>query len=144
MAPKIQNYFDCFGLDLASAKHSLGTHTLKLLLTNTAPVRSNTVYGDITQITAGGGYTTGGFTLVTGSHSQTLGLYKLVLNDYSFTASGSVGPWRYAVIYNDSSATKPLICWYDYESEVMIAASETFLFDFDGVEGAIPIAFEEL
>jgi hypothetical protein len=141
MAPKAQNYFNVFGLDLASAKHNFGAHTLKLMLTNTAPSASNTVKGDITQLSAGGGYVTDGLTLVTASSSQSGGLYKCVLNDYNFTATGTVGPWRYAVIYNSSSASQPLICWYDYESEVTINSGETFLFDFDGAAGAIPIAF---
>lgn len=141
MAPKVQNYFNCFGLDLASAKHNLGSHTLKLMLTNTAPVATNTVKGDITQITAGGGYVADGLTLTVASSSQSGGLYKCIINDYTLTATGSIGPWRYAVIYNSSSGSEPLICWYDYEEAITIASSEVFLFDFDGAAGAIPIAF---
>jgi hypothetical protein len=60
-----------------------------------------------------------------------------------FTASGgSVGPFRYVVIYNDS-ATSPvdaLVCFFDYGSAVTLADTETFTFDFDGTNGLFTLA----
>ena len=40
-----------------------------------------------------------------------------MLNDVTFTAAGgSIGPFRYVVLYNDTptSPADPLIGWYDY------------------------------
>jgi hypothetical protein len=50
-----------------------------------------------------------------------------------FTASGgSFGPWRYAVLYNDTptSPADPLIGWWDYGSSVTTQTGETVTIDF--------------
>lgn len=49
-----------FVADLASGVHNFGTATVKVMLTNTAPVATNTVIANITEIAAGNGYTAGG------------------------------------------------------------------------------------
>lgn len=130
--------FECFSADLANGVHNLGGDTLKLALTNTAPIATNTNISNITQISAGGGYSTGGFTLVLTSSTQSSGLYKLVIADYTFTATGSVGAWQYPVLYN-SSASGALIGYYNYGSVLNMTNGETFLFDFDGTNGLLSI-----
>lgn len=136
------NKFNSFVEDLAEKVHNLGADTLKVALTNTAPTAANTILGNITQITAGNGYTTGGNAASITSSSQTGGTYKLVLGDVTFTATGSMGPFRYAVLYNDTptSPVDPLIGWYDYGSSITLAANETFTVDFDPTTGALTIA----
>lgn len=136
------NKFNSFVEDLAEKVHNLGADTLKVALTNTAPTAANTILGNITQISAGNGYTTGGNTASITSSSQTSGTYKLVLGDVTFTATGSMGPFRYAVLYNDTptSPVDPLIGWYDYGSSITLAANETFTVDFDPSTGALTIA----
>lgn len=129
--------FHCFVEDLAHGKHSLASDTLKVMLTNTAPSSSNTVAGDITQISAGTGYTTGGTAATTTSSAQTSGTYKLVLADVTFTATGAMGPFRYAVLYNDTSATDPLIGYWDYGSSITSQNGETFTTDFDATSGVL-------
>ena len=53
--------FESFVEALAEKVHNLGADTLKVMLTNTAPNAStNTVKVDITEISAGNGYTAGG------------------------------------------------------------------------------------
>jgi hypothetical protein len=46
------------------------------------------------------------------------------------TASGAVGPFRYVIVYNDTAANDPLICFFDYASEVTLASGDTFKLDF--------------
>lgn len=70
--------------------------------------------------------------------SESSGTAKVVITDEVLTASGgSIGPFRYEPIYNDT-ATSPadaLVCWYDYGSSITLASGETFTTDFDATNG---------
>lgn len=137
------NKFQAFVEHVAEKVHNLGADTLKVMLTNSAPVATNSVKADLTEISAGNGYTAGGNTVTISSSAQTSGTYKLVLADTTFTASGgSIGPFRYAVLYNDTptSPADPLIGWYDYGSAVTLASGETLTVDFDGTNGVLTLA----
>ena len=121
--------------------HIWGSHTFKAAFSNTTPnLGTMTVLADITQISTGGGYTGGaggGLTLDTVTLSETTGTAKVTIADEVFTASGSVGPFRYIWIYNDS-ATSPadaLVCVYDYGSSITMSNGETFTIDFDATNG---------
>jgi hypothetical protein len=134
------NKFNSFVEAIAEKVHNLGADTLKVALTNTAPVATNTQLSNITQISNGNGYTTGGTTASITSSAQTSGTYKLVLGDVTFTASGgSVGPFRYAVLYNDTATNDELIGWWDYGSAVTLASGESFTVDFDATNGVLQI-----
>jgi hypothetical protein len=124
--------FYIFPEHLAGGVHNLGTDTLKIALTNTAPdAAADTVFADITEISSGNGYTAGGATVTINSSGQTGGLYSLVGTDVAITASGgSVGPFRYAVFYNSSAANAELIGFWDYGSSITLADSKTFTVDF--------------
>lgn len=125
------NKFQQFVEELAKKAHNLDTDTLKVMLTNTAPVATNSVKADLTEISAGNGYTAGG-TAVTGQDAeQTTGTLALSGTDVVFTASGgTIGPLRYAVLYNDTHASDGLIGWWDYGSGITLADGETFTVDF--------------
>lgn len=126
------NKFNSFVEALCEKVHDLATDTLKVALTNSAPVATNSVLADITEIS----YTNlSSRTITTTSSSQTSGTYKLVLADLVLTASGAVGPFRYVVIYNDTAASKELIAYADYGSSISLNTSETFTIDFDGTNG---------
>lgn len=139
------NKFQDFVDQLGRGVHNFAAHTLKVALTNTAPVATNTVLADITQIATGGGYTSGaggGLLLDTVVWSETSGTAKLTIADEVFTATGaSVGPFRYVVLYNDTptAPVDPLIGWYDYGSAVTLAAGESLTIDFDGTNGVLTL-----
>lgn len=128
--------FNAFSVDLTAGKHDFTSHNYKVMLTNTAPVATNAVKADITDISAGNGYTAGGSaSAITRSASGTT--EKLIAADVTFTATGAIGPFRYAVLYNDTqtSPAKPLVGWVDYGSAVTMANTDTFIVDFDATAG---------
>jgi hypothetical protein len=118
-------------------KHNLGNDTLKVLLTNTAPSLSNTQKSDISgELSTANGYTAGGATVTITSSAQSSGLYTLIASDVTWTASGgSIGPFRYAVIYNDTATNDELIGYIDYGYSVTVASGQTFTIDFDATSG---------
>lgn len=127
------NKFQAFVEHAYEGVHNLGSDTLKVMLTNTAPVATNSVKADLTEISAGNGYTAGGTAITITSSAQSAGTYSLVGNDVVFTASGgTIGPFRYAVIYNDTptSPADPLIGWHDYGSSITLNDTENFTDDF--------------
>lgn len=132
------NKFNSFPEALAEKVHNLGSDTLKVALTNTLPVASNTVLANITEIS----YTNlGSRTLTVASSSQTSGTYKLVLNDLTITATGAVPTFRYIVIYNDTATNDELIAWFDYGSAIStMTTNDTLVLDFDGTNGLLTLA----
>ena len=132
--------FNQFVEDAMHGVHNFNTHQLAVALTNSAPVATNTVLANITQVS----YTYCSTRNITKSSSaQTSGTYKYVPVDLTLSASGgSVGPFRYVVIYNDTptSPADPLICYYDYGSSITLAAGESLLIDFDGTNGLFQLA----
>lgn len=134
------NKFNPFVEALAEKVHNLGSDTLKVMLSNTAPSSSNSVKADITEISAGNGYTAGGNTVTITSSSQTSGTYKLVGDDVTFgPMTGSVGPLRYAVLYNNTPAAGNLIGWWDYGSSITLASGDSFVVDFDPSNGILTL-----
>lgn len=136
------NKFRQFAEDVGKGVHNLATGTLKVLLTNVAPVNTNAVKADLTEISAGNGYSAGGSAAASNAYTQTAGVGKLTATDVVFTASGgSIGPFRYAVLYNDtpSSPADPLIGWWDYGSSITLASGETLTVDFDATNGILTI-----
>ena len=133
--------FQPFVERLAEKAFNLGSDTLKVMLCNTAPVSTNAEKSELTEITPGNGYTAGGTTATTSSSAQTSGTYKLVLADVTFTASGgSIGPFQYAVLYDDTATNDELIGFWNYGSAVTLASGESFTVDFDATNGVLTIA----
>lgn len=128
--------FNSFVEALAEKVHNLGSDQLKVALTNSAPVASNTVLANITEISY---INCSSRNITTTTSSQTSGTYKLVLADLVLTASGTVGPFRYVVIYNDTASNDELIGFYDFGESVTLQSGHTFTIDFDATTGAIQI-----
>lgn len=136
------NKFNQFTQDLVNGVYNFGSHSFKVMLTNSAPVSTNTVKANLTEISAGNGYTAGG-TATTMTTSTSAGTAKVTASDVVFTASGgAIGPFRYAVLYDDTptSPAKPLIAWWDYGSSITLNDTETLTVDFDNTNGIFTIA----
>lgn len=120
---KVYSFVDA----LAEKKHDLGSDQLKVALTNSAPTTATTQLSEITEID----YTyCSTRNLTTASSSQTAGLYTLTLTDLTLTATGgSIGPFRYVVIYNDTATNDEVIGFIDYGSAVTVTDGNTFTID---------------
>lgn len=132
------NKFNQFVADVGLKIHKLDTDVLKILLTNVAPIATNSVKANLTEIAVGNGYVAGGTAVASQAFSQTAGLAKLTGNDVVFTAAGgTIGPFRYAVLYNDTptAPVKPLIGWWDNGSLVTLNIGDIFTVDLDQVNG---------
>jgi hypothetical protein len=133
------NKFNAFVADVANKVHNLGSDQLTIALTATAnaPVATNTVLANLTQIS----YTNlSSRNVTTLSSSQTSGTYKLVCADLVLTASGAVASFQYVVLYNSTASGGPLIGWWDNGSAITLATGQTFTIDFDNTNGVLQLA----
>lgn len=113
--------FNSFAGKLGDGTIDLDTHTFKCALTNSAPVATNTVLANITQIAAGGGYSTGGETLTNVTYTEpSAGTWKWDSDNIVFTASGgAMATFRYLVVYDDTAASDDLVGYYDAGSQTL-------------------------
>lgn len=126
------NKFNQFVEDLGLGVHNLSTGALRVYLSNTAPSASlDLVKADLAEIAGGNGYTALG-ELIGGTWTESAGTGTKTGTDIVWTASGAVGPFQYAVLYNDTptSPADPLIGWWDYGTPISLANGETFTVDF--------------
>jgi len=118
---------------LGLKKHDLNADLIKVYLTNATPSTSaDSVLLDLADISAGNGYTAGGDD-ITNAYSEATGTGTMTAVDVTFTASGgTIGPFRYAVIYNDTQTAPadPLIAWWDHGSALTLNDGESFTVDF--------------
>jgi len=111
--------------------HDWDTNVFKIMLTNVAPVNTNTIKANLTEISAGNGYTAGG-TATTITVSETAGTATVQGTQVVFTASGgSIATFQYAVLYNDTAPNKNLVAWWDNASAVNLASGDTFTVKFN-------------
>lgn len=137
------NKFQDFSEQLSRGVHDFDAHTFRVALTNVAPTATQTSLDTVTNHpapAAANGYSAGG-TATTISISETAGTTTVSGTQVVFTATaGGIGPFRYAILYNDS-ATSPadaLIGWWDYASSITLNDTETFTVKFSNTSpGAI-------
>lgn len=137
----VYNKFNIFTKDLIDGKHNFSSNVFKVMLTNTAPNSSNT---QRTDLIAGepatlNGYTSGGNT-VTITATTSSGVAKVTASNTTFTATGAVGPFQYAVLYNSTTSGNPLVAWWDYGSPITLANTETLTVVFDATNGIFTVS----
>lgn len=127
------NKFQDFAEQIGKGIHQLHAagHTLKLYLSNATPdAAADAVKADLAEIGAGSGYTAGGED-TQNDYTESAGTGTLTAVDITWTASGgTIGPFRYAVLYNDTAASDNLIAWWDYASSITLQDGESFKADF--------------
>ena len=130
------NKFNDFTEQLNRGSHNFGSNVYKVMLTNSAPTAANAAKADITEITAGNGYTAGGNT-TTITASETSGTTTISGTAVTFSATGAMATFRYAVLYNDTTSTpvnKPLVAWWDYGAGVSLVNGENFTVKFNNTD----------
>ena len=124
---KFQAFVEALGL----GEHNLNTDTLKVYLSNATPsVSADADKTDLAEITNENGYTAP--VDIVNTWSEATGTGTLGSTDsVTITASGgTVGPFRYAVVYNDTHSTDGLVCYWDYGSSITLQDGESFTVDF--------------
>ena len=116
-------FFNAFMENVNEKVFNLGSDTLKIALTNTAPnISTDDTLSDITQIAATGGYAPATVTIT--ASSQTGGTYSLTHSAVTFTPAGAAfASARYWVLYDDTATNDELIAYVDYG--VSYAAPDT-------------------
>ena len=123
---KFQNFVEELGKGLIQL-HAAG-HTLKVYLTNNTPSVSDDAYkADLVGITEENGYEAAD---IQNDATETAGTLTVTAVDVEWTATGAVGPFRYAVVYDDTHASDALVCYWDYGSSISLANGEKFKIDF--------------
>lgn len=131
--------FSGFARAVLNGVHKFASDTFKVALMNTAPAANAAVLADITQV-SGGAYPAGGYALDGVTLSDAAGVAKVAIADEVITATGgTVGALRYAVVYNDTAAGKPLVGYVDYGSSITLADGETLTLDFDAETGVLTL-----
>lgn len=125
-----------FSEQLIRGVHDWDTHTFKIALSNTAPTNTDTSLatgGAHPPPASANGYTAGG-TATTITLSESTGTTTVQGTQVVFTASGgALGPFRYAILYNDS-ATSPadaLIQFWDYGSSITLQDGDSATIKFN-------------
>ena len=140
-------------------------HTFSLMLSNTVPTSTMKTSTDITEISTQNGYahlgstcqitsSTLGSTTVVPTPVIVLGpAAGVVLTASSAQSTAGIGPFRYVVLLDQSTAyaagipsgfgtiTGPiLVSWYDYGSAITLNPGETFTTTFDATSGILQVA----
>jgi hypothetical protein len=137
------NKFQPFAANMPNGLFNLASDTVKVALTDTAPLNTYSQFSSLSEISAANGYAAGGATVTTTSSTQTGGTYKYIgaCANPTWTASGgSIAQFRYIVIYDATPANKYLIGWWDYGSEVNLSSGNTFYVQLDATNGVIQFA----
>lgn len=124
--------FESFALALGQGLHQLHAagHQFKAYLTNATPsVSADDVKADLAEISNENGYTAP--VDIQNDYTEASGTGTFTAVDIQVEASGgTIGPFRYVVIYNDTHATDALVCYHDYGSSITLQDGETFDIDF--------------
>ena len=128
---KFQDFMEKVGL----GDHHLDAagDILKAMLSNEQPLVADTIKTDIAEAADIANETNhgAGGADIQNDYSEAAGTGTMTSVDCVFEAAGgTVGPFQFVVLYNDTHATDALVGWYDYGSEITLQIGETFTVDF--------------
>lgn len=110
---------------------NVGSDSWKIALSSASAVGKTSFSAGVDDLITGNGYTAGGNSCTVATASQTAGTYTFTLNNPAvWTASGAVGPFQYAILWNTTNSI-PVAQW-DYGSSISLASGDTFTFTFSG------------
>src|ERR1017187_2227480 len=143
---KINKFIESLAAGIAGNVFTGSTDAFKICLVADSPAAMKN-YADLTNEaahSATNGYATGGNAAAFSTGAVTAGTLKLVLTSpTAWTCGGSaqtIGPFRYAVLYNSTPAAAPLIAFLEYGSAITLAVGETFTVTLDGTNGVLTFA----
>jgi hypothetical protein len=106
--------YDAAKLKIITGEINITTHSFKMMLATSVYVpnkETDAVYATVLPYEASGaGYTAGGWALTT-TFTQVGPLLKLDAVDIIALALDA--PWKYAIIYDNTHASKALLCYYN-------------------------------
>src|SRR3990167_2007570 len=120
--------FQPFVEALAEGAINFSTDGLGIALANSAPPLTNAALAGVPEVA----YTfCSSRSIGPNTSAQTSGTYALSVDDLVLTASGgTVGPFRYVVLYDNTHASDmPVLIW-DYGSSITLNDTETLTIDF--------------
>ena len=127
--------FDIYARDLAAGIHAgalnADGNTLAIFLTNDPVDRAlHAVKADLTEIGIGNGYD--GPIDTQNASSRVDGVIYVAGTDILLigTGPGSFGPFQYAVLYNQTPMSEPLIGYWNYGTPISVSMGEQFAINF--------------
>lgn len=127
-------FFHEFKKFVADGTIDLDGHVFKLYLSNDAPVvGTDTIKTNVTEIAATGGYVMKTLTTTWAETGAGTGVWRFATNaDQTWTASGgSIGPFQYVVLFDDTAASDELVGYFDYGSALTLNDGDSFTTDLD-------------
>lgn len=119
------------GIEMILEGGNVGADAWKVALTNASAVAKTSFVAGTDDLATGNGYTAGGNSVSVETASQSAGTYTFAVSDpAAWTATGAVGPFQYAVLW-DTTTGVPLAQW-DYGSTVNLANGDSFTFTLTG------------
>jgi hypothetical protein len=131
------NGFAAFPAQVMTGLHDFENHVLRVYLSDTPPDATDTLKADLPEIKPRNGYRARDAENVMDVSGNTVFVSGTAIDWVA--EGGPFGPFRYAVLYNDSRQGDPLIGWWDYGQSELAESGATVRLRFNGGErtGAI-------
>lgn len=109
-------------------KHDCSSDSFKILLSNTTPTLTHTQRSEVGEISAGNGYTSGGYDVTEGVSSNSSGTYTfgMTIDETVEASGGTMASWRYIILYNDTATNDEVICYWDTGSEQTLTDGQKY------------------
>jgi hypothetical protein len=129
--------FESFTSAVAKKLHNLDTDQMVVALA-TGVDPEDEVLTDITQIT----YTNLSARQLGAMAGTTAGgTFSMKRQNLTMTSTGgTTGPFRYCVVYNDTSVAKNLVGFYDWGSNLTLENGDSLTIQFDATQGLLQVA----